>query len=260
MQGEQVESSIIAALDSIAEHSDNYDAVVIIRGGGAVSDLQGFESYLLASNVAQFPLPVLTGIGHERDEMVIDLVAHTRNSFDNSKRNSSKPPRGNCKRSKAVLNVPPDASRSPPRSLAARNANTCSASAHASTRLRAARWCNNKPGSKRSPCACHPSPSHVCSASAHASNSLRSKPNSSAPTASFRWATASPVPLDRLSAPPTTYSLAPCSKRRWPKAPFAAAPNNSSGAAFYFSTFRYHSAFYALTASLSGFENPTFRL
>ncbi|MBO6189953.1 MAG: exodeoxyribonuclease VII large subunit [Alloprevotella sp.] len=78
MQGEQVEPSIIEALDSIAEHSDDYDAVVIIRGGGAVSDLQGFESYLLAANVAQFPLPVLTGIGHERDETVIDLVAHTR--------------------------------------------------------------------------------------------------------------------------------------------------------------------------------------
>lgn len=77
MQGTQVEDSIIAALDKVAE-ADAFDAVVIIRGGGAVSDLSGFESYDLAANVAQFPIPVLTGIGHERDDTVIDFVAHTR--------------------------------------------------------------------------------------------------------------------------------------------------------------------------------------
>ena len=52
--------------------------VVIIRGGGATSDLNSFDSYLLAANCAQFPLPIITGIGHERDDTVVDLVAHTR--------------------------------------------------------------------------------------------------------------------------------------------------------------------------------------
>lgn len=78
LQGQNVESSVIKALDTIAAEADNWDCVVIIRGGGAVADLNGFETYLLAANVAQFPLPVLTGIGHERDDTVIDLVAHTR--------------------------------------------------------------------------------------------------------------------------------------------------------------------------------------
>ena len=78
MQGDKVEESIIAALDAIALELESWDAVVIIRGGGAVSDLNGFDTYLLAANVAQFPLPVLTGIGHERDDTVIDMVAHTR--------------------------------------------------------------------------------------------------------------------------------------------------------------------------------------
>ena len=78
MQGEQVESSIIAALDSIAHERDKWDVVVIIRGGGATSDLTGFDTYLLATNCAQFPLPIITGIGHERDDTVIDMVAHTR--------------------------------------------------------------------------------------------------------------------------------------------------------------------------------------
>ena len=78
MQGDRVEESIIAALDHIAAEMNKWDAVVIIRGGGAVSDLNGFDTYLLAANVAQFPLPVLTGIGHERDDTVIDMVAHTR--------------------------------------------------------------------------------------------------------------------------------------------------------------------------------------
>lgn len=78
MQGDQVEASIISALNEIAGNLDDWDAVVIIRGGGAVTDLNGYESYALAANVAQFPLPIITGIGHERDETVIDLVAHTR--------------------------------------------------------------------------------------------------------------------------------------------------------------------------------------
>ncbi len=78
MQGERVEETVISALDAIVAEAERWDAVVIIRGGGAVSDLNGFDTYLLAANVAQFPLPVLTGIGHERDDTVIDLVAHTR--------------------------------------------------------------------------------------------------------------------------------------------------------------------------------------
>lgn len=77
MQGDTTGSSIIAALDSIAAESDKWDAVVIIRGGGAVSDLAGFEDYALAANCAQFPLPVIVGIGHERDTTVLDFVAHT---------------------------------------------------------------------------------------------------------------------------------------------------------------------------------------
>ena len=55
-----------------------FDVVVIIRGGGATSDLSGFDTYLLAAACAQFPLPILTGIGHERDDTVLDSVAHTR--------------------------------------------------------------------------------------------------------------------------------------------------------------------------------------
>lgn len=78
MQGENVERSIIDALDRINEKIDDYDCVVIIRGGGATSDLSGFDSFALAENVANFPLPVITGIGHERDETVLDMVAHTR--------------------------------------------------------------------------------------------------------------------------------------------------------------------------------------
>lgn len=80
MQGQGVEESIICALEKIIkEHSlTSFDCVCILRGGGAVSDLQGFESYMLAACVAQYPLPVFTGIGHERDETVLDLVAHTR--------------------------------------------------------------------------------------------------------------------------------------------------------------------------------------
>ena len=64
MQGEQTESSIIEALDRIACHEELFDGVVIIRGGGATSDLNSFDSYPLAANIAQFPLPVISGIGH----------------------------------------------------------------------------------------------------------------------------------------------------------------------------------------------------
>ena len=78
MQGNDVADSIISALNRIAKEIDEWDAVVIIRGGGATSDLQGFDSLELAENVAQFPLPVITGIGHERDDTIIDLIAHTR--------------------------------------------------------------------------------------------------------------------------------------------------------------------------------------
>lgn len=78
MQGNQVEGSVLAALDSIHARQDEFDVVVIIRGGGATSDLSGFDTYLLAAACAQFPLPILTGIGHERDDTVLDSVAHTR--------------------------------------------------------------------------------------------------------------------------------------------------------------------------------------
>lgn len=78
MQGEAVEQSVIAALNRIYEEQDAFDAVVIIRGGGATSDLSGFDTLALAENVANFPLPIITGIGHDRDESILDMVAHTR--------------------------------------------------------------------------------------------------------------------------------------------------------------------------------------
>ena len=78
MQGERTESSVIAALERIYRHQSLFDVVVMIRGGGATSDLNSFDSYLLAANCAQFPLPIITGIGHERDDTVVDMVAHTR--------------------------------------------------------------------------------------------------------------------------------------------------------------------------------------
>lgn len=78
MQGERTESSVIAALDMIYINMEHFDAVVIIRGGGSSSDLSSFDSYMLASNCAQFPLPIISGIGHERDVTVVDTVAHTR--------------------------------------------------------------------------------------------------------------------------------------------------------------------------------------
>lgn len=76
MQGDEVEKTVIGALEQIAATQDDWDAVVIIRGGGAVSDLNVFDSYALANNCAQFPLPILTGIGHERDICVLDMVAN----------------------------------------------------------------------------------------------------------------------------------------------------------------------------------------
>lgn len=78
MQGDRSEASIIEALEKVFQYRELFDAVAIIRGGGASSDLNCFDSYLLATNVAQFPLPVISGIGHERDVTVLDVVAHTR--------------------------------------------------------------------------------------------------------------------------------------------------------------------------------------
>lgn len=78
MQGEQVERTILNALDIIFNRQEDFDAVVIIRGGGATSDLSGFDTYALASGCAQFPLPIITGIGHERDDTVLDVVANKR--------------------------------------------------------------------------------------------------------------------------------------------------------------------------------------
>ncbi len=77
MQGTAAEQSIIDALTAIAEREEEFDAVAIIRGGGSTSDLNCFNSYRLASYIAQFPLPVLTGIGHDKDVSVSDMVAHT---------------------------------------------------------------------------------------------------------------------------------------------------------------------------------------
>ena len=77
MQGEQAEASIILALEKIYEKIDLFDVVVIIRGGGATTDLACFDSYELALNCAQFPLPIIAGIGHQRDVSILDMVAHT---------------------------------------------------------------------------------------------------------------------------------------------------------------------------------------
>lgn len=76
MQGESTEDSVIEALDRIYKDEDKFDVVVIIRGGGATSDLSGFDTLSLAENVANFPLPIIVGIGHNRDESVLDLVAN----------------------------------------------------------------------------------------------------------------------------------------------------------------------------------------
>ena len=84
MQGEGVEQSVILALEKIYKmhlgfkNNEKFDCVVIIRGGGATSDLSGFDTLALAENVANFPIPIITGIGHERDESVLDMVSHTR--------------------------------------------------------------------------------------------------------------------------------------------------------------------------------------
>ncbi|MBO5593440.1 MAG: exodeoxyribonuclease VII large subunit [Prevotella sp.] len=85
MQGEGVSQSIIAALEEIYSQTTHpspltphYDCVVIIRGGGATSDMSGFDTLELAENVANFPLPIITGIGHDRDESILDMVSHTR--------------------------------------------------------------------------------------------------------------------------------------------------------------------------------------
>ena len=83
MQGEGVEQSIICALENIYDSqfsnlNSKFDAVVIIRGGGATSDMSGFDTLALAENVANFPIPIITGIGHDRDESILDMVSHTR--------------------------------------------------------------------------------------------------------------------------------------------------------------------------------------
>ena len=78
MQGEGVEQSVISALNCINEEWEKWDCVVIIRGGGATSDLSGFDTLALAENVANFPLPIITGIGHERDESVLDMISFQR--------------------------------------------------------------------------------------------------------------------------------------------------------------------------------------
>lgn len=78
LQGERAAASVISALDAVNSQIDSWDCVVIIRGGGATSDLVSFDSYDLAANVAQFPLPVIVGIGHERDVTVLDYIANMR--------------------------------------------------------------------------------------------------------------------------------------------------------------------------------------
>lgn len=75
MQGHAAEDSVVEALERVATDMDRYDVVVVIRGGGSQSDLAAFDSYRMASHLAQFPLPVITGIGHDKDESVADLVA-----------------------------------------------------------------------------------------------------------------------------------------------------------------------------------------
>ena len=77
MQGQAAEDSLCEALEQVAGRMGEFDVVVIIRGGGSVSDLSCFNSYRLCSYVAQFPLPIITGIGHDKDTSVADMVAHT---------------------------------------------------------------------------------------------------------------------------------------------------------------------------------------
>ncbi|MGI9543524.1 MAG: exodeoxyribonuclease VII large subunit [Cyclobacteriaceae bacterium] len=78
MQGDEAEASIINAFEKVYKRISEYDLVVLLRGGGSQVDLDCFDSYTLARALAQFPLPVVTGIGHERDETIVDLVAHTK--------------------------------------------------------------------------------------------------------------------------------------------------------------------------------------
>ncbi len=77
MQGESCDESVVAALKAIVARKGDFDAIAIIRGGGSTSDLECFNSYVIASAVTQSPLPVLTGIGHDKDTSVTDMVAHT---------------------------------------------------------------------------------------------------------------------------------------------------------------------------------------
>lgn len=77
MQGEQSPMSIINALESIAASAEDYDVVVIVRGGGATTDLRNFDDYSLAFHCANFPLPIIAGIGHTRDVSIVDMVVHT---------------------------------------------------------------------------------------------------------------------------------------------------------------------------------------
>ncbi len=77
MQGTETEASIINALEAVYEHKELFDVVVIIRGGGATSDLSWFDNYNIAYHCTQFPLPILSGIGHDKDVSVVDMVAHT---------------------------------------------------------------------------------------------------------------------------------------------------------------------------------------
>jgi len=76
MQGEQAESSIVGALDKINNKVQQFDVVAIIRGGGGKSDLSCFDNYQIASNICQFPIPVLSGIGHQRDNSIVDMVSN----------------------------------------------------------------------------------------------------------------------------------------------------------------------------------------
>ncbi|MCX8030665.1 MAG: exodeoxyribonuclease VII large subunit [Thermodesulfovibrionales bacterium] len=78
MQGEEAEQSIINSIRKIKKEKSFFDLVVIVRGGGSQVDLSCFDSYKIASEIAKFPLPVITGIGHEKDDTVADMVAHTK--------------------------------------------------------------------------------------------------------------------------------------------------------------------------------------
>lgn len=77
MQGENAPAGIIAAMDNVASKNNSFDALIILRGGGSTQDLRCFDDYELAVNIAQFPLPVITGIGHEQDFHIADMVANT---------------------------------------------------------------------------------------------------------------------------------------------------------------------------------------